>query len=48
MISYDIVESLVPEQHKKLIVHIRKMVTKQQKKKEQNKVAEKVRKMLSW
>ena len=43
VISYDIIESLVPKQHKKLIVHIRKMVTKQQKKKEQNKVTEKAR-----
>ena len=43
VISYDIIESLVPKQHKKLIAHICKTVTKQQKKKEQNKVTEKVR-----
>ena len=35
MISCDVVESLVPKQHKKLVTHIHKMLTKQKKKKEQ-------------
>ena len=35
MISCDVVESMVPKQHKKLVTHIHKMLTKQKKKKEQ-------------
>ena len=45
MISYDVIESLVPKQHKKLITHIHKMLSKQKKKKEQ-KVNERVRVLL--
>lgn len=38
MISYEVVDSLVPKQHKKLIVHIHKMLIKQQRKKVIDKV----------